>query len=312
MKILPKLLFIVALLMGFRSEAADDTFSDKEILAQRGKGVVTQQMFNARADKIPADIRAPTLRNGNRLRDVINGMLLRTQLAADARESGFDQEQVVVDRMKLAADYELAEAWLQHYVDIQPAADYEQLARETYQLRQESMFSEAKINVTHILVSTKDRSDEDAKARADDIHMQLITDPGLFGEFVTEYSEDPSASSNYGSFTGVNKGDMVKAFEETAFALEEGEISEPVQTEYGYHIIRLDAHIVPEKMEFEDVKTQLMESERKKHDERIKVAYLDSLTSLDVEMTEEQLGEMVSRQFGEKYVPTEVTDDNSE
>ena len=312
MKKLPKLLFIVALLMGFRSEANADTVSDKEILAQRGKGVVTQQMFTARADKIPADMRAPTLRNGNRLRDVINGMLLRTQLAADARESGFDQEQVVVDRMKLAADYELAEAWLQHYVDMQPEADYEQLASETYQLSQESMLSEAKINVTHILVSTKDRSDEDAKARADDIHMQLITDPGLFGEFVTEYSEDPSASTNHGIFTGVNKGDMVKPFEETAFALKEGEISGPVKTEYGYHIIRLDAYIVPEKMGFEDVKTQLITSERKKHDERIRVDYLESLTSLDVQMTEEQLGEMVSRQFGEKYVPTEVTDDNSE
>ena len=69
------------------------------------KGVVTQQMFSARADKIPADIREPTLRNGNRLRDVINGMLLRAQLAADAREAGFDQNQVVIDRMKLAAEY---------------------------------------------------------------------------------------------------------------------------------------------------------------------------------------------------------------
>lgn len=311
MKIYPNLLMVVALSMSFKAEAVDN-LDTKEILAQRGKGIVTQQMFTARADKIPADIRAPTLRNGNRLRDVINGMLLRAQLAADAREAGFDQSQVVIDRMKLAAEFELAEAWLQHYVDLQPEADYEQLARETFLLRQESMVSEPKIDVSHILVSTKERSDEEAKAIADDVYQQLLADPDLFSELVTKYSEDPSASSNRGSFTAVNMGDMVKPFEDVAFALDEGEISEPVKTTFGYHIIRLDAHIPPEQMEFEDVKDQLIESERKKHDERIKVDYLESLTSLDVQMTEEQLGEMVSRQFGEKYVPPETKEDKSE
>ena len=311
MNIFSKLLLVVALLLSFRSEA-EDTEDTKEILAQRGKGIVTQQMFTARADKIPADIREPTLRNGNRLRDVINGMLLRAQLAADAREAGFDQNQVVIDRMKLAAEYELAEAWLQHYVDMQPEADYEQLARESFLLRQESMVSEPKIDVSHILVSTKERSDEEAKAIADDIYQQLLADPDLFAELVTKYSEDPSASSNHGSFTAVNMGDMVKPFEDAAFALDEGGISEPVKTTFGYHIIRLDAHIPPEKIEFEDVKDQLLESERKKHDERLKVDYLESLTSLDVQMTEEQLGEMVSRQFGEKYVPPEAKEDKSE
>lgn len=311
MKVFPKILLFIAFSMSFKSEAAD-TEDAKEILAQRGNGIVTQQMFTARADKIPADIREPTLRNGNRLRDVINGMLLRAQLAADAREAGFDQNQVIIDRMKLAADYELAEAWLQHYVDSQPEADYEQLARETFLLRQENMVSEPKIDVSHILVSTKERSDEEAKALADDVYQQLLSDPNLFAELVTKYSEDPSATSNHGSFKAVNKGDMVKPFEDAAFALTEGEISSPVKTEFGYHIIRLDAHIPPEKMEFEDVKVQLIETERKKHDERLKVDYLESLTSLDVHMTEEQLGEMVSRQFGEKYVPPQAKEDKSE
>ena len=312
MKIFPMLLLIAALLYGFNIEAADAVVNEKEILAQRGKGVVTQQMFSARANKIPADVREPTLRNGNRLKDVINGMLLRAQLAADARDAGFDQEQVVIDRMKLAADYELAEAWLQHYVDMQPEADYEQLARENFLLNKDSMLSGPKIDVSHILVSTRERPVEEAGALADDIYQQLAADPELFGEFVTKYSEDPSAASNHGSFAGVKKGEMVEPFETAAFALAEGEISEPVRTEFGYHIIRLDAHIAPEAIEFEDIKAQLVESERKKHDERIKVDYLESLTALEVYMTEEQLGEMVVRQFGEESAEPEVTDENSE
>jgi parvulin-like peptidyl-prolyl isomerase len=174
------------------------------------------------------------------------------------------------------------------------------------------MVSEPKIDVSHILVSTKERSDEEAMALANDVYQQLLTDPNLFAELVTKYSEDPSATSNHGSFKAVNKGDMVKPFEDVAFALDEGEISEPVKTNFGYHIIRLDTHIPPEKIEFEDIKLQLVETERKKHDERLKVDYLESLTSLDVHMTEEQLGEMVSRQFGEEYVPPEAKEDKSE
>ena len=312
MKYFSKILLVTLLLTSLRNEAADIPVDKGEILAQRGKGVVSQQMFAARADKIPADMRAPTLRNGNRLRDVINSMLLRAQLAADAREAGFDLEQIVIDRMQLAAQNELAEAWLEHYVNIQPEADYEQLARENFLLKQEKLYSAPQIDVSHILVSTKERSDEDAKELAEDIYQQLLVSPDSFGDLVVNFSEDPSASSNKGSFKGVIKGDMVKPFEDVAFALKEGEISEPVKTDFGYHIIRLDAHIAPEELSFEDVKEKLIRVERKKHAERIKRDYLETLTSLEVHMTEEQLGEMVSRQFGEKSVNATATDEDSE
>ena len=110
--------------------SADNSVNELEILAQRGKGVVSQQAFAARADKIPADLRLGALRDGNRLKDVLNDLLLRSQLAEDAREAGFDQEPIVIGRMQLAAEAELAEAWVQHYVAMQPAADFEALASE--------------------------------------------------------------------------------------------------------------------------------------------------------------------------------------
>ena len=62
---------------------------DAEILAQRGKGIVTQEMFAARADKIPADVRYEALRNGKRFTDLINALLRDAQLVAEAREAGF-------------------------------------------------------------------------------------------------------------------------------------------------------------------------------------------------------------------------------
>ena len=86
---------------------------------------------------------------------------------------------------------------------------------------------------------------------------------------VITYSEDPSANSNKGKFTNVKRGDMVRTFEAKAFEMEEGEISGPVRTQYGYHIIRLDAKIAPEQLGFDEVKWRLIELERKKHEDRI-------------------------------------------
>jgi peptidyl-prolyl cis-trans isomerase C len=303
---------VISLLFFTLTTQANDLSNESGILAERGNGVVTQSAFAARADKIPADARKAVLRNRNRVRDLINTTLLRSQLAYDAREAGFDKEQLVMDRMQLAAEAELAEAWAQHYVQMQPKADYEALAHEYYLLHQEETLSSPKIDVSHILISNKTRTDEEAQALADTVSSQLKENPGLFDELVLTYSEDPSAQSNKGKFTGVKKGDMVKPFEVTAFALEVGAISEPVRTEYGYHIIRLDAKIAPEKLSFDQVKTQLIETERKAHEERIIQDYILSLTSLEVKMTQEALEEMVRAQFGEDYVDTQDDAQNQE
>lgn len=281
---------------------ASEPDSGSEILAKRGDGVVTQLMFSARAEQIPAKARLAALRDSGRLQDVINSLLVRAQLAEDARKAGFHNEQIVAARMQLAAEAELAKAWLTHYVDNQPEGDYEQLAREYYQLHQKEMLTSEKIDVSHILVSTEDRPQEEALELAISLSQQLENDPLVFDELVTEYSDDPSAPSNEGKFHDVKKGDMVTEFEEMAFSLQEGEISGPVKTMYGYHIIRLDAHMAPEQISFKQVKQRLMDTERKQHGDRVKQDYLGRLTSLEVEMSEQQLEELINRLFGEDFI----------
>jgi peptidyl-prolyl cis-trans isomerase C len=281
---------------------ASEASEESEILAERGKGVITQREFTARADKVPADARQATFRSAKRLQDVINTLLLRSQLAADAREAGFDKEQVVIDRMQLAATAELADAWVKHYVDSQPEADYDQLAREYYQLHKKEIQTSPKMDVSHILISSNKHTADEALELATSLADRLEENPAEFDELVIEYSEDPSAASNKGKFENIKKGDMVKPFEDAAFSLNEGEISQPVESEYGYHIIRLDTYIAPEQMSFDDVKQQLIKRERKKHEERSMQDYLGGLTSLDVKLSEESLEVLIDRMFGDDYV----------
>ena len=60
-----------------------------------------------------------------------------------------------------------------------------------------------------------------------------------FEKMATIYSEDPGSASKGGLYKNIAKGQMVKSFEATALNLQEGEISDPIESEFGYHIIQL-------------------------------------------------------------------------
>jgi len=312
MKIVYLLNHIIAASLVTSAVFANDQLPDSEVLAKRGNGVVSQERFAARAAKIPAENRLATLRDRKRLETLINTLLLRAQIVADARVADYDKDPLVAERMNLAAEAELAEAWVEHYIDGQPEGDFEQLAREYYELNKHKMMSSSTIDVSHILVSSEDRSDDEAKELATSIYNEAKDHPEDFDELIASKSEDPSANSNKGKFFKVKRGDMVKTFEESAFALKNGEISEPVKTNYGFHVIRLDKYNEPEQKTFEEAKETLVSRERKRHRDRIRNDYLSGLTQLNVEMTKEALEEMVRRQYGDDVAESETGSDEKE
>ena len=82
-------------------------------------------------------------------------------------------------------------------------------------------------------------SKDEATKLINEIHHQLIKKKSSFKDLASKHSE--CSSSKYGGSLGeFGKGMMVKAFEESAFALKVGEICEPIETEFGFHIIKRD------------------------------------------------------------------------
>lgn len=76
------------------------------------------------------------------------------------------------------------------------------------------------------------------KTEIDTIYADVIADPDKFADFARQYSEDDTNASNGGDLGAFGPGQMVAPFDEVAFALNENEISEPVRTEFGWHIIQ--------------------------------------------------------------------------
>jgi peptidyl-prolyl cis-trans isomerase C len=105
------------------------------------------------------------------------------------------------------------------------------------------------VKASHILIKTQEQAEE----------IQQGIEKGMaFEEAAQQYSECPSAR-NGGDLGYFTRGQMVPEFEETAFSMEMNEISTPVKTQFGYHLIRLTDRKPASSKAFEEVRDQLFQ-----------------------------------------------------
>ena len=108
------------------------------------------------------------------------------------------------------------------------------------------MSKKNKISASHILLMHKEsqnsRSEltsDEAKKKIDDIYENIKSGKVKFADAAVQYSNCPSGQSG-GSLGEFTKGMMVKAFEDVAFSLDVEQISEPFESEFGFHIVKRD------------------------------------------------------------------------
>jgi foldase protein PrsA len=105
------------------------------------------------------------------------------------------------------------------------------------------------INANHILVETKEVADE---------VLAKLKSGQKFSDLAKEYSKDETNANEGGSLGSFGKGTMEKAFEDAAFAMtKEGEISAPIKTSFGFHIIELVSKTPGKTLTFEEAKTTI-------------------------------------------------------
>ena len=130
---------------------------------------------------------------------------------------------------------------------------------------------------SHILIAAaaaaSDAEKKAAKAKADSLFAQVIKNPKLFAELAKQNSADPGSAQNGGDLGFFARGAMVPQFEEAAFKAKKDEIIGPVQTDYGYHIIRVTEIRAPKGKSLAEV-TPEIEGELKKQKAQRKFAEL--------------------------------------
>lgn len=118
----------------------------------------------------------------------------------------------------------------------------------------------------HILVQAAKDAPADvrqkAKAKAEALLAEARKNPAGFAELAKKNSDDPGSAANGGDLDFFGRGAMVKPFEDAAYAMKPGEISNVVETDFGYHIIQLEAVRGGEKKPFEAVRAGIEDEVR--------------------------------------------------
>jgi peptidyl-prolyl cis-trans isomerase C len=300
-------LFFILLLAPFSAtvfsdnrEATRELGKSQAPLATQSDVVLTQAEIDAAFSKIPVEKRLPFIRMGEKVELLVRNLLRNKLLASEARKAGYERQTLVNLRMELAIENQLATEWLAKIVEDAPPADYEAIAYEKYLVEPDYWKTADEIDVSHILVSSESRSYEAADQLATTLWEELRIDPSRFDSMIEEYSEDPSKVTNGGRFSQVKPGDMVKRFEDAAFAMENpGDISSPVETKYGFHIIRLNQKNPGVVLPFDDIKESAMQQVKEKYLVDYETRYLTRLLSAPIVLPDGATEEMAKRYFGE-------------
>ncbi len=131
--------------------------------------------------------------------------------------------------------------------------------RKVYDEAVKQIGEEKEVHARHILFRTP-AGDEKASKEAEDKLKAVIVRLKKgedFAKVATEVTEDPSGKANGGDLGYFSKDQMVPEFSEVAFKLDKGQISEPVKTQFGWHVIKIEDKRVKEPTKFEDVKPQI-------------------------------------------------------
>lgn len=111
---------------------------------------------------------------------------------------------------------------------------------------------------SHILILTDaDVDREKAKAKAEEILKEVQQSPAAFADLARQHSQDPGSAEKGGDLGFFGRGMMVKPFEDTVFQLQENELSGIVQSEFGYHIIKLTGIKSGKQKSLSEVRSEL-------------------------------------------------------
>jgi len=257
------------------------------VVARQGSATVTLADIDAFAQRIPPKDRAGFFDNPQRLESLISNLLTQKQLAAEARAAGLDKQPATTAQIDIAVDEVLSKQRLINMRETATVPDLSELAQEQYIAHKEKYITPGTLNVKHVLISDKSRSEEEAKAIADTVDKEAKAAPDKFDELVEKYSDDPSKASN----KGLKKP---------------GDISPVIKTKLGFHVLKLVSRTPDQQKKFADVRDQIVAQLRDEYVDKAVKEHTDALKNLPLDANQDLVASLRSR-YGSLQTPPEAT-----
>ena len=186
---------------------------------------------------------APQFQNPEGQKRILDELINQELFLADAKLNKLEQTEEFKAELEKMKDVILTQLNISKLMSSETIDDEE--IKNYFEANKAKYVTAEQADTSHILVETE----EECK----NIHQEVLSEKISFEEAAKKYSKCPSKENggNLGSFP---RGKMVPEFEEAAFNMTENEISKPVKTQFGYHIIRLNELKKAEERKFEEVK----------------------------------------------------------
>jgi peptidyl-prolyl cis-trans isomerase D len=191
---------------------------------------------------------------GRRLQEMFSAALMPVEMeieqVADLRSRQVNIRLVELTPAKLATDKGVSDSEVDGYLK---DASHEAVLKKYYDEHMPDYILEEKVRARHILLSVDAKhTDKEMAAKAKALRAQL--NGKNFAAIATKESQDPGSAKKGGDLGYFEKGRMVPQFEAKAFAMKAGEISEPVKSDFGYHIILVEDHQAGRTINFAEAK----------------------------------------------------------
>ena len=233
--------------------ALEDIPGSDPVVLTIGEEKITKSAFERLLATLPPQMRSRPKK------DIAEQIIQVKTLAQEARKRGLDKTAETKEMIALAIDNVLANAV---FKDLSTKIKVDDAAAQSYYNEHKAEFDS--VTAKHILIrykgsqvplrpGQKELTDEEALAKAQDLKKRIAGGED-FGKLAMAESDDAQSGKEGGSLGSFSHGRMVPAFEEAAFKLPAGQLSDPVKTQFGYHLILVEKH---SSQTFDEVKLSI-------------------------------------------------------
>lgn len=226
---------ILSLLLGCAKERG-------EVLVNLNGGKITVDEFNKELNKIP-EFAKSIFEGPEGKRKFLDDLINRELIYLDAKKKNIDKDKEYLDMVERFKKDALLEVLLKREVEDKAKVEDSEL-KAYYDSNPEEFRLNEEVKASHILVKTE--------AEAGDV-IKKLKGGADFAKLAMEVSQDPGSAKRGGDLGFFGRGKMIPEIENAAFKLKEGELSEPVKTQFGYHIIKLTGRKPGQLVEFSKV-----------------------------------------------------------
>ena len=228
----------------------------------------------------PAEAQKSIQSSSDQRTNFIRQILLTKAIASRARKDGFEKKPETREIVSYLIDQYLAQEYLSKVVVANVTSTDEEMKKYYVEHEKDFLIPEA-VKVRHIFISAPKDSTaevkEKAKAKAEDLLRQIRKGED-FGKIAREYSEDSDSAAKGGDLGYITPGQTnSQEFENAAFALKPGEVSNIVETPFGFYIIRVDERREKRTASFDEVKEYIQAQLKEQNKQKKGQEFLDNL-----------------------------------